>query len=212
MRKVLASTFVSLDGVMQAPGGPDEDRTGGFSHGGWIVPYGDESIGAAIGELFAAPFDLLLGRRTYDIFAAYWPHFKVDPVADPLSVGAENIARQFNRVTKYVATHSPDTLTWNNSQSLGADVPAAIRELKQGAGPDLLIQGSSELVQLLLAHDLIDELRLLIYPIVLGRGKRLFGPGSLPTSFRLTRSATSGTGVLLATYERAGKVETGTFA
>lgn len=209
MRKVLASTFVSLDGVMQAPGGPEEDRSGGFSSGGWIMPYGDESVGAVIDELFAAPFDLLLGRRTYDIFAAYWPTFKVDPVADPLSVGAENIAYQFNRVTKYVATHSPETLTWQNSRGLGADVPAAVRELKQGEGPDLLIQGSSELVQTLLAHELIDELRLLIYPIVLGRGKRLFGTGSIPTAFRLTRSATSGTGVLMATYERTGEFRTG---
>ena len=209
MRKVLASTFVSLDGVMQAPGGPEEDRSGGFSSGGWIMPYGDESVGAVIDELFAAPFDLLLGRRTYDIFAAYWPTFKVDPVADPLSVGAENIACQFNRVTKYVATHSPETLAWQNSRGLGADVPAAVRELKEGEGPDLLIQGSSELVQTLLAHELIDELRLLIYPIVLGRGKRLFGPGSIPTAFKLTRSAASGSGVLMATYERTGEFRTG---
>ncbi len=205
MRKVLASTFVSLDGVMQAPGGPDEDRSGGFAHGGWIIPFGDESIGAAIDELFSAPFDLLLGRRTYDIFAAYWPTFRVDPEADPLSVGAENIAAQFNRATKYVATHTPGTLKWNNSRSLGEDVPAAVHELKQGDGPDLLIQGSSQLVQTLLAHGLIDEIRLLIYPIVLGQGKRLFGSESLPTSFRLTRSATSKTGVLLTTYQPASR-------
>lgn len=212
MRKVLASTFVSLDGVMQAPGGPGEDRSGGFAYGGWIVPFGDETIGKAIDELFSAPFDLLLGRRTYDIFAAYWPTFQVDPEGDPLSVGAENIATQFNRVTKYVATHTPGTLKWSNSRGLGEDVPAAIRELKQGTGSDLLIQGSSELLQTLLAHDLIDEMRLLIYPIVLGRGKRLFGTESLPASFRLTRSVTSGTGVVIVTYERAGKIETGSLA
>ena len=209
MRKVLASTFLSLDGVMQAPGGPDEDRTGGFSLGGWIAPHGDESTGATIGELFAAPFDLLLGRKTYDIFAGYWPGIEADPKEHAVSDMAANIARLFNSATKYVATHSPETLAWQNSRGLGEDVPAAVRKLKQGEGPTLLIQGSSELIQTLLAHGLIDEMRLLIFPVILGRGKRLFGTDAIPAAFRLTRSATSGTGVLMATYERTGKVPTG---
>lgn len=196
------STFVSLDGVMQAPGGPDEDRSGGFSRGGWIVPYGDEAVSAAIDDLFSSPFDLLLGRRTYDIFAAYWPNFRVDPAADPLSVGAETIAEKFNQATKYVATHSPETLTWKNSRGLGADVPAAVRTLMEGEGARLLIQGSGELVRTLLSQGLIDEIRLLIYPVLLGRGKRLFGSEGPPSAFRLTRSATSSSGVLLATYMR----------
>lgn len=209
MRKVLASTFLSLDGVMQAPGGPDEDRTGDFSLGGWIAPHGDQSTAATIGELFTAPFDLLLGRRTYDIFAGYWPGIEADPAAHGVNEMALNIAHRFNRATKYVATHSPETLTWENSRGLGQDIPAAVRELRAEEGPTLLIQGSSQLIQTLLAHSLIDELRLLIFPVLLGRGKRLFGADATPAAFRLTRSAHSETGVLMATYERAGAVPTG---
>jgi dihydrofolate reductase len=201
MRKIITATFVSLDGVIQAPGGPEEDPTGGFEFGGWTFHYWDDVTGAFIGEAFSRPFALLLGRKTYDIFAAHWPYQKNSPIAD-----------SFNAVTKYVATHRPDTLSWQNSQSLGSDVVAALRQLKQEDGPDLLIQGSSELIQSLLANDLIDEISLLIFPLVLGKGKRLFGSGAMPAAFKLNRSQASTTGVIMATYERAGEIKTGSFA
>ena len=200
MRKIIAATFVSLDGVMQAPGGPEEDPTGGFDFGGWTFHYFDEVAGAAMNELFSKPFALLLGRRTYDIFAAYWPYQK-DPIADAL-----------NPATKYVATHRPDTLAWQNTQSLGPDIVATLRRLKQEDGPDLLIQGSANLIQTLLANGLIDDIRLMIFPLLLGKGKRLFGDGSMPAAFRLTRSDASTTGVIMATYERSGDIRTGSFA
>ena len=180
MRKIVASVFVSLDGVMQAPGGPEEDPTGGFRHGGWATTHWDGEIEAAMVELFSTPFDLLLGRRTYDIFAAHWPYVETDPSASSFDKLNSDIAAAFNRITKYVATHSPDTLGWQNSQWLGKDVVAKLRDLKQEDGPMLLIQGSSVLVQELLADDLIDEVRLLVYPLALGRGKRFFGEGTTP--------------------------------
>jgi dihydrofolate reductase len=211
MRKVIVGAFLSLDGVMQAPGGPDEDPSGGFRFGGWTVPYSDETIGAAMGEGFSKPFDLLLGRNTYDIFAAHWPRTATDPAAPGYDEGEAQIANAFNRTTKYVATHSPDTLKWQNSQALGNDVPAAVRKLKQGNGPDLLTQGSCELLQTLLASNLVDELRLLIYPVVLGKGKRLFGTGALPHALKVSRSITSRSGVVIATYQREGDVKTGSF-
>ena len=200
MRKIIAATFVSLDGVMQAPGGPEEDPVGGFKFGGWTFHYFDEVAGTAMEELFSKPFDLLLGRRTYDIFAAYWPYQK-DPIADA-----------FNPATKYVATHRPDTLTWQNTQSLGPDVVARLKELKQEEGPDLLIQGSGNLIQTLLANGLIDEIRLMIFPLLLGKGKRLFGDGAMPAAFKLAKSQASTTGVIMATYERGGEIKTGSFA
>lgn len=212
MRKVAVSAFVSLDGVMQAPGGPEEDPTGGFTFGGWTAPYWDDAIGAAMGKTFSAPFDLLLGRKTYDIFAAHWPYVEMDPKAndfDELNVG---IAQKFNALTKYVATHRPESLTWQNSRALGSDVVEAVRELKEGDGPVLLTQGSSELVHLLLAHDLVDELRVLVYPVTLGKGKRLFGTNAVAGAFKLTHSVASPSGVLITTYERAGSVTTGSFA
>lgn len=199
MRKIIAATFVSLDGVMQAPGGPQEDPVGGFKFGGWTFHYFDEVAGAAMDELFSKPFALLLGRRTYDIFAAYWPYQK-DPIADA-----------FNPATKYVATHRPDSLTWQNTQSLGPDIVAALRRLKQEDGPDLLIQGSGNLIQTLLANGLIDEIRLMIFPLLLGKGKRLFGDAAMPAAFKLVKSRTSSTGVIMATYERSGEIEAGSF-
>jgi dihydrofolate reductase len=211
MRKLVASAFVSLDGVMQAPGGPEEDPTGGFKHGGWIPPHSDDATGAAISALFAEPIDLVLGRRTYDIFAAYWPYIRVDPAKSDFDALTVNIGDLFNRATKYVATHSPDTLTWQNSEWLGPDVVVRLRELKSGDGRILLVQGSSVLLQTLLAHDLLDEIRLLIYPIILGRGKRLFGDGTVPAGLRLTSSTTSPNGVLITRYARAGEVATGSF-
>ena len=199
MRKIIAATFVSLDGVMQAPGGPEEDPVGGFKFGGWTFHYFDEVGGAAMDELFSKPFALLLGRRTYDIFNAYWPYQK-DPIADA-----------FNPATKYVATHRPDTLTWQNTQWLGEDIVAALRRLKQQDGPDLLIQGSANLIQTLLANGLIDEIRLMIFPLLLGKGKRLFGDGAMPAAFKLVKSQTSSTGIIIATYERSGEIEVGSF-
>ncbi|MER8660039.1 dihydrofolate reductase family protein [Mesorhizobium sp. M1148] len=200
MRKIIAATFVSLDGVMQAPGGPEEDPVGGFEFGGWTFHYFDEVAGVAMEELFSKPFALLLGRRTYDIFAAYWPYQK-DAIGDV-----------FNPATKYVATHRPDSLTWENTQWLGEDIVAALRRLKKEDGPDLLIQGSSELIQTLLANGLIDEIRLMIFPLLLGKGKRLFDGGAMPAAFKLVKSQATTTGVMMATYERGGEVKVGSFA
>ncbi|TIV66871.1 MAG: dihydrofolate reductase, partial [Mesorhizobium sp.] len=180
--------------------GPEEDPVGGFKFGGWTFHYFDEVAGAGLDELFSKPFALLLGRRTYDIFAAYWPYQK-DPIADA-----------FNPATKYVATHRPDSLTWQNTQSLGPDVVARLRELKQEDGPDLLIQGSGNLIQTLLANGLIDEIRLMTFPLLLGKGKRLFGDDAMPAAFKLVRSQATSTGVVMATYERGGEIRTGSFA
>src|SRR5690348_7866789 len=159
MRKLIVPAFISLDGVMQAPGGPEEDASGGFAYGGWVWPYHDASDGA-MGGVFKRPFELLLGRRTYDLFAAYWPDVAGD-------APHRDIADLFNGTTKHVATHHPDTLAWRKSRALGPDVAAAVRELKRGDGPDLLTQGSSELVHQLLVTDLVDELLLLVFPVLL---------------------------------------------
>lgn len=211
-RKIIATAFVSLDGIIQAPGGPEEDPTGGFEHGGWTTPYGDEVLGAAINEGMSRPFDLLLGRKTYDIFAAHWPYIPTDPLSGQYNAGEAEIARIFNRATKYVATHEPDTLNWENSHWLGKDVAATLRDLKKEDGSNLLVWGSSNLIQQLLAADLVDEFRLMIYPLVFGRGKRLFGDGTVPAAFRLEASQASSTGVILANYRRDGEVRTGSFA
>jgi dihydrofolate reductase len=201
MRKLVAAAFVSLDGVMQAPGGPPEDPSGGFTHGGWTVPYWDEPMGRFMDEMFSGPFDLLLGRRTYEIFAAHWPF-----------VGSgDPIAERFNAVTKYVATSSAQPLAWQNSVALGGDVAAAIGRLKQEDGPTLLTQGSSVLLQTLLAHDLIDEFRLLVFPVILGTGKRLFGGGAKPGALTLTAASVSTSGVTMSVYERAGAISIGSF-
>jgi dihydrofolate reductase len=199
MRRVVCAAFVSLDGVMQAPGGPEEDPTGGFAYGGWTFPHWDEIMGAAIGEGFAKPFDLLLGRKTYEIFAAHWP-FTDAPPAD-----------LFNTVTKYVATSSTEPLAWANSVRLEGDVTEAVARLKQGEGPDLLTQGSSVLVQSLLAAGLVDELSLLIFPVLLGRGKKLFGEAAKPGELELVSSRISTTGVIVARYRPAGPIRTGSF-
>lgn len=200
MRKVTAATFVSLDGVMQAPGGPEEDTAGGFKFGGWTFHFWDEVMGQSMDQTFNTPFDLLLGRKTYDIFAAHWPHIQGDPIAD-----------KFNAVTKYVATTSDRPLTWKNSVAL-RDAATDVARLKQQDGPVLLLQGSSELIQTLLAEDLIDEFRLLVFPVVLGGGKKLFGQGSLPIGLKLVDTKASTTGVIMSTYVRAGEVTTGSFA
>jgi dihydrofolate reductase len=202
MRKLIVAAMTSLDGVMQAPGGPDEDTSGGFAYGGWVWPYADESEDA-MGGLFKRPFELVLGRRTYDIFAGYWPHV-------PKGAPHQDIADLFNGTTKHVATHHPETLEWQNSRALGADITAAMRALKRGDGPDLLTQGSSDLVHQLLATDLVDELRLLVYPVLLGPGKRLFDDHAQASAFKLEASKASSTGVLVTHYVREGQVRTGT--
>ncbi|MBF9234119.1 dihydrofolate reductase family protein [Microvirga alba] len=202
MRKVVAAAFASLDGVMQAPGGPSEDPTGGFTHGGWTVDYWDEPMGQFMGEIFSSPFDLLLGRKTYEIFAAHWPFVE----------GGDPTAEMFNSVTKYVATSSKEPLAWTNSVALRGDVAAEIARLKQEDGPNLLTQGSSILLQTLLAHDLIDEFRILIFPLVLGQGKRLFGRGTKPGALKLAGTTVSTTGAIMSVYDRAGAISKGSFA
>ena len=203
MRKIIVGAFVSLDGVMQAPGGPKEDTAGGFTLGGWTFNYWDDAMGAFMSEGFSKPFDLLLGRKTYDIFAAHWPRVSDD---DP-------IAAAFNKVTKYVATRSPGKpLAWKNSQTLGNDPVASLRDIKRQQGPDLLVQGSGDFIQTLLANDMVDEFNLLIFPLLLGLGKRLFNSGAMPAGLKLTSSVTSSTGVIMARYERGGEIVPGSFA
>jgi dihydrofolate reductase len=200
MRKVIAGVFLSLDGVMQAPGGPEEDPTRGFKHGGWTFHYWDALMQQSMGEIFDGPFDLLIGRKTYEIFAAHWPHLQNDPIADV-----------FNRVTKYVATRSKEPLTWNNSLAL-PDAAADLAKLKRQDGPTLLIQGSSDLVQTLLKNDLIDELSVMVFPLVLGTGKRFFREGTIPRALKLVSSKPSTTGVVISRYQRGGDIQTGSFA
>ena len=201
MRTLIASAFVSLDGVMQAPGGPEEDTDGGFDQGGWTFNYWDEMMGGVMDGYLAEPFDLLLGRRTYDIFAAHWPQVENEPVAD-----------KFNACVKYVATSTPATATWKNTQPLEGDVGQAIAKIKQGDGPNLLLQGSSRLAQALLADQLVDRFILWIFPLALGKGKRLFGAGMPPTYLKLADHKASTTGVIMATYERSEPVPPGSFA
>lgn len=199
MRKIIAAVFQSLDGIMQAPGGPTEDPTGGFALGGWTVPLTDETTGAAMGPIFSTPYDLLLGRKTYDIFAGHWPYVPAD---DP--VGAA-----FGKAAKYVLTHSNDALDWQNSHRVH-DIEA-VKALKAGAGPDLFIWGSSTLFPQLFAENLLDRLILITFPVVLGHGKRLFGQGTPAFGMKLVSHEVSATGVIFATYEPAGKVATSSF-
>lgn len=201
MRKIVVLSFVSLDGVMQAPGGPEEDTSGGFQYGGWTVPYVDEVLGNIMGEQMGVPFDLLLGRKTYDIFAAYWP--KQDPAA--------LATVPFNKATKYVVSASSPKLDWEKSVLIEGDVAAKLKELKQQDGPMLEVHGSSNLIQTLLKNDLVDELWLKIFPITLGKGKRLFAEGTMPAAFELMESKTSPSGVIVANYKRSGEVKTGSF-
>jgi dihydrofolate reductase len=211
MRKIVVAAFVSLDGVMQAPGGPSEDPSGDFRFGGWLPPHFDEIVGNSVGEAFAAPFDLLLGRKTYDIFASFWPKQPHDPAAPGFDAGNAEISRLFDGITKYVATHRPESLSWRNTTYLGADPVAELRRLKREDGPALVTQGSTELVHLLLANDLVDELRLMTFPVLLGKGKRLFGSDAAPATFKLLKTRTGPKGGIVTTYEKAGGVETGAF-
>jgi dihydrofolate reductase len=193
VRQIIAITHISLDGVMQAPGGPDEDPCNGFTHGGWTVAFRSDAGRQAIGEIIAREFDLLLGRRTYDIFAAYWPNQNDNP-----------IGKAFNKATKYVVTRSLEQLGWKNSQVIGGDVVDGIRRLKASDGPALHVWGSGELLQTLIGADLVDEYRIWVFPVVLGRGKRLFESGVPPRALSLMATKTTPTGVVLNTYVPAG--------
>ena len=199
MRKLTGAVFVSLDGVMQAPGGPDEDRRSGFRFGGWVQPHWEEDMGP-FESLIMGEYDLLLGKRTYDIFSAYWPYNLDNP-----------IGAKFQRINKYVLTHSDEPLTWENSKKLSGDTAGAVAELKQSAGRDLLIQGSSTLYPALLSARLIDRLVLMTFPIVLGQGKRLFDGSEKASGLRLVEHFVSKSGVVLTVYEPAGEVPTGSF-
>lgn len=202
MRKIIVLSFISLDGVMQAPGGPEEDTSGGFQYGGWTFPYFDEFAGNVMDKQMSMPFDLLLGRKTYDIFASYWP--KQDEKTSPITV-------LFNKATKYVVSASSPKLEWQNSVLIEGDVVARLKELKQQDGPMLQVHGSGRMIQTLFQNDLVDELWLKIFPVTLGKGKRLFNEGTIPAAFTLTESKTSPTGVIFANFTRAGEVKTGSF-
>ena len=201
MRKLIVSTFLTLDGVMQAPGGPEEDDSGGFAHGGWSVNYWDDRMGEVMGAAMSVPFDLVLGRKTYDIFAAYWPHASEEQGAKPL-----------NDATKHVASRSRPTLEWRNSVLIEGDAAEGIAALKEQDGPELQVHGSGNLVQTLLRHGLVDEYRLWFFPVVIGSGKRLFADGTVPAALRLVDSEVSTTGVVMSRYEPAGEIVTGSFA
>jgi dihydrofolate reductase len=200
MRKLTGAVFLSLDGVMQAPGGPEEDPTGGFQFGGWTFPFFDESANEPMGKLLSAEYDLLLGKRTYDIFAAYWPYNQDNP-----------IGATFQRINKYVLTHSDAPLGWDNSHKLAGETASAVAELKRSEGRDLLIQGSSTLYPPLLAAGLIDRLVLMRFPVILGGGKGIFDGRQGSGALKLIDHFVSDRGVVFTTYEPAGEVPTGSF-
>lgn len=199
MRKIVVLSFITLDGVMQAPGGPEEDTSSDFKYGGWQAPYADDKSMYEMTKQLSVPFDLLLGRKTYDIFAGYWPnHPEIEVVANP-----------FNSCTKYVVSHDQIDLPWDGSELISGDVVAKLKELKAGEGPMLQVHGSGELVQTLLKHDLVDELWLKTFPLTLGSGKKLFAEGTQAAAFEMTYSHVTDNGVIFANYKRAGDVETG---
>lgn len=201
MRKVIVSTFMSLDGVMQAPGGPEEDPTKGFTLGGWSANYWDESMNATMGQLMSQPFDLLLGRKTYEIFAAHWPF-----------AGDNPITALFNKATKYVASRTLTNPGWVNSKVIEGDVVAGVKALKAENGPDLQVHGSANFLQTLIGAGLVDEHSIWIFPVVLGHGKRLFESGAPAQGLELAQSKLSSTGVLMNLYKPKGAVVAGTFA
>jgi dihydrofolate reductase len=196
MRQLIVNTFMSLDGVMQAPGGPEEDPTGGFTHGGWATGYFDDEM---MERMSGTDYELLLGRGTYEIFAAHWP-YDDGPIAE-----------QLNSTRKHVASTTLDSVDWSNSTLIEGDVADYVRKLKEQDGPEIQVHGSPGLIQTLLRNDLIDELRTWIFPLVLGGGKRLFGEGTIPGALKLVDSEVSKTGVTINVYERAGEIETGSF-
>ena len=201
MRKLIVNTFLTLDGVMQAPGGPGEDDSGGFTYCGWSVNYWDGPMGRFMDDAMSRPFDLVLGRKTYDIFAAHWPNAPEEAGGKPL-----------NDATKYVASRGRPALEWSNSVLIDGDVAEGVAALKAEEGPELQVHGSGNLVQTLLRHGLVDQFRLMVFPLVIGSGKRLFAEGTLPAGLRLVDSSVSTTGVLMGVYEPAGEIVTGSFA
>jgi dihydrofolate reductase len=198
MRKIIVLTFLSLDGVMQGPGGPTEDPSGNFTLGGWTVPYFDEFLGNVMTEQMGQPFDLLLGRKTFEIFASYWPQHEEEGAG-------------INKATKYVASNTMKSHNWQKSVFLSGNVPEEIKKLKEQDGPDLQVHGSANLIQTLLEHDLVDEFWLKIFPVTLGMGKRLFDQGTISAAYSLVDSKASPAGVIVATLQRAGDVKTGSF-
>ena len=199
MRKLIVLSFITVDGVIQSPGGPEEDTSGGFTYGGWQAPYSDEIVNKVLAEQWSEPFDLLLGRKTFEIFASYWPyHAEGQPGSG------------INDATKYVASNTLHSHEWKKSVFLKGDVAEEVRKLKQQDGPVIHMWGSANLIQTLLKHDLIDEFWLMIYPITLGTGKRLFAEGTIPAAFKVSKGQVSPTGVIVANLERAGEVQTGT--
>ena len=199
MRKLIVLSFITLDGVMQAPGGPGEDDSGGFKYGGWSVGYFDDFLGNVMSEQMGHPFDLLLGRKTYDIFAAYWPQVK-----DETGAG-------INRAKKYVVSHRPVNLDWKTTVPINGDVAGKINQLKKEDGPEIQVHGSGNLIQTLLKNDLVDEFWLKTFPVALGSGKRLFAEGTMPAGFTLKESRTSPTGVIVSSYAPAGDVKIGSY-
>ena len=200
MRRLIVTTFLTLDGVMQAPGGPEEDPSDGFAYGGWSVNYWDDVMARFQAQAMRGPFDLVLGRKTYDIFAAYWPTAPEEAGGKPL-----------NDATKYVASRGRPKLEWSKSVLLEGDAAEAVAALKQTNGPELQVHGSGNLVQTLLRHNLVDQYRLWAFPLVLGSGKRLFSDGTIPAGLKLVDTTVSSTGVVIGTYEPAGDVVTGSF-
>ncbi|WP_436484212.1 dihydrofolate reductase family protein [Chitinophaga sp. ARDCPP14] len=200
MRKIIVITFMSMDGVMQAPGAPEEDRSNGFRWGGWMTPYSDDFTNGIMNALMSQSFDLLLGRRTYEIFAAYWPFIQDHSIAD-----------KFNSIHKYAVSGKPMDLSWENSTLITGDVVAGLRQLKQQEGPDLLVHGSSKLVQTLLANGLVDTLTVWTLPLTIGEGKRLFREGTQPVDWKLMDVKSSPKGVIIASYEPGGEIKPGSF-
>jgi dihydrofolate reductase len=198
MRKLVVLQFLSLDGVIQAPGGPDEDKSSGFKYGGWVGPLGDKAFGDEMDKQITPPFDLLLGRKTYELFASYWP--KQDAEKNPF-------AGPFSNAKKYVVSNTSPELSWKETELIDGDVVAKLKELKQGDGPMVQVHGSANLVQTLLKEDLVDELWLKFFPVTLGPGKRLFEDGSIPATWELTESTVTTTGVIMANYKRAGELK-----
>jgi len=199
MRKIITTTFITLDGVMQAPGGPQEDTTNGFAYGGWSANYWDKTMGDIMDKFMGIPFELLLGKVTYDIFAVYWPHTNQD----------SSVAIPFNATKKYVVSHTKQELSWNNSELVTGDVVATIKNLKAMPGPDVWVHGSGNLIQTLLKNNLIDRMHIWIFPVTVGNGKRLFGEGTQAGGFKLVDSKLSSTGVFIGTYEPDGPLKTG---
>ncbi len=196
MRKIIVLEHISLDGVIQAPGGPEEDPSESFAHGGWIAPYSDDIIGTALRKQMNSPFDLLIGRKTFDIWAPYWPHHA-------------DIWPNVNKATKYIASNTIMASEWQPSVFLSGDIAKKVADIKQQQGPDLHVWGSSNLLQTLIKHDLVDTFWLMIYPITLGSGKRLFADGTIPAAFKVTESIVGSSGVIVVNYERAGSISTG---